>query len=74
MPRAAGQSDFVPERPPEPDELLPLAAKTVLLPKVSLWTQVASSRSTKWVLIFVAVVLLALLVLTMVGPHIPAGE
>ena len=75
MARGAGQSDFVVEREPDPEDIeLPKAAEPVTLPKASLWANLASSSATKWVLGFVAAVLLALLLLTLIGPHIPSGE
>ena len=53
---------------------MPKVAEPVMLPKASLWSNLASARATKWVLGFVAFVLLALLLLTLIGPHIPSGE
>ncbi|MFN0249734.1 MAG: hypothetical protein ACKV2T_22825 [Kofleriaceae bacterium] len=69
------QSDFtVAREPPASVVELPEEAKVVELPKAELLTNEASARSVKWVYIFTAVVLFALVVLTVVGPHIPAGE
>lgn len=67
MPRSAMQSDFSVEREPEPED----AAE---LPQAIVRTTEASARATKIVMTFTFVMLLALLLLTMIGPHIPAGE
>jgi hypothetical protein len=75
MGRTSGQSDFVFERPVDPEDVaLPKIADPVTLPKATLWANLASSSATKWVLGFVALTLILLLVLTLVGPHIPSGE
>ena len=75
MGRSADQSDFVFERPKDPEDVaMPKVADPVTLPKASLWANLASATATKWVLGFVAVVLLALLLMTLIGPHIPSGE
>lgn len=75
MGKAAGQSDFVFERPPDPEDVkLPAIADPITLPKASLLANLASARATKWVFAFVALALLLLLILTLVGPHIPSGE
>lgn len=70
-----GQSDFtVTRQPPVEVVELPEGAKIVHLPKAELRTNEATASSVKWVYILTAVVLFALLVITVVGPHIPAGE
>ena len=76
MPRSSAQSDFVfTAAPPVDEEVeLPETAKVVGLPKAIWKTRFASKRATVWVYTFVALTLFALLVLTLVGPHIPSGE
>jgi hypothetical protein len=82
-PRLAG-------RPHRPDEMPPLAvryelaeielsdlrtaAEPIMLPTAWLRSSEASAFATRWVMRAALVLLLALLVLTMVGPHIPSGE
>lgn len=70
------QSDFVVTRDPPVEVVveLPEGAKVVHLPRAQLRTNEASARSVKWVYILTAIVLFALLVITAIGPHIPAGE
>lgn len=58
MPRSSAQSDFAVDAPSEPPPELPRA----------------SAGATRAVMIFAAIVLIALVVLCVVGPHIPAGE
>jgi hypothetical protein len=77
MPRSAAQSDFVVEAPPR--EELPVgpigeATGPVELPRMLLRTPFASARATRLVMGFTFVVLAILALLTMIGPHIPAGE
>ena len=75
MPRSSAQSDFVIQAAPEVFEVeLPPETNAVSLPKATWRTNMASARATKWVLAFVFLTLLLLLVLTVVGPHIPGGE
>jgi len=78
MPRSSAQSDFVFTAAPPQDEdnevALPETAKVVGLPKAIWKTRFASKRATFWVYLFVGVTLFLLLVLTLVGPHIPSGE
>ena len=75
MARSPFQSDFVvqKEEPPRPVEL-PEQAGPVTLPRATLESPEASARATRWVMILTFVVLAALVVLTVVGPHIPTGE
>lgn len=70
------QSDFTVTREPPVEVVveLPEGAQVVQLPKAELRSNEASARSVKWVYWLMAIVLFALLVITVVGPHIPAGE
>lgn len=63
MPRAPGQSDFAPYRDEPPAEVKQPDAETE-----------APASAIKAVYIIMFVLLAALLILTLVGPHIPAGE
>jgi len=76
--RAPGQSDFVVQRPPAdatPDvRELPAGAPWVALPEARLRSTEASALATRWVTVAALVMLFALLVLTVVGTHIPSGE
>jgi hypothetical protein len=75
MGRSTGQSDFVFETPSEPADVeLPKVADPITLPKASRWEHLASATATRWVLGFVFLALVMLVVLTLVGPHIPSGE
>jgi hypothetical protein len=81
MPRSAAQSDFVVQaRPPQDLDLEPPAGPIgdatgpVELPRMMLRTPFASARATRLVMGFTFIVLAALALLTMIGPHIPAGE
>jgi hypothetical protein len=76
MARSPFQSDFVirKEEPPPPPVELPEQAGPVQLPQATLQSPEASARATRWVMILTFLVLAALVVLTVVGPHIPAGE
>jgi hypothetical protein len=74
MPRSAAQSDFTVVRAPEPPPIvLPAAAGPVSLPGAELHSTEASALATRWVLRATFVMLFALLVLCMVGLHIPTG-
>ena len=73
MPRSSAQSDFVIAAPPQEVEL-PEPAKVASLPRAIWRTHLASKRATFWVYAFVGLTLFLLLVLTLVGPHIPGGE
>ena len=64
MPRGPGQSDFSPYISDEARETAPVEDPQ----------KVASKGATKAVYVVMFLLLLALLVITMVGPHIPAGE
>jgi hypothetical protein len=70
------QSDIPVTREPMVEVVveLPEGAKIVHLPKAELRSNEASAASVKWVYILTAIVLFGLLVITVVGPHIPAGE
>lgn len=72
MPRSAAQSDFSVSREPEVE--LPESAGPVALPRAQVITTQAGEFSTRWVMRFTVLLLLALAVLCAVGPHIPAGE
>ena len=78
MPRSAAQSDFVVvSRPPEAD--LPAgpigdATGAVELPRAVLRSTEASARATRLVMTWTFLVLTALALLTLIGPHVPSGE
>ena len=72
MARSQAQSDFSVSRPPEVE--LPAVAVPVALPHGEALGAEAGELATRWVLRLTMLVLLALAVLCMVGPHIPAGE
>lgn len=78
MPRSSAQSDFVIRADDEvfdqPEPPAREAPSGSALPKALWVTNLASERATKLVYLFVAFTLLLLLVLTVVGPHIPSGE
>jgi len=75
MARSPYQSDFVIRRDePPPPVMLPDGADAVALPTAKLRSPEASAVATRWVLLLTFVVLAALVVLCMVGPHIPTGE
>jgi hypothetical protein len=78
MGHSSGQSDFVFEKPRDPENPenieLPKVADAIMLPKTSRWEHLASATATRWVLGFVFLALVLLVVLTLVGPHIPSGE
>jgi hypothetical protein len=77
MPRSSAQSDFVIHAEPEvfdqPVEL-PRGADAVHLPRAVLRSNEASAFATRWVMRVLFVLFAALAILTLVGPHIPAGE
>ena len=63
------------EREPEVVAVeLPRSARLVELPRVTLWSDAASAGATRIVMTFVWLVLAALVLLTVIGPHIPSGE
>ncbi len=70
------QSDFTVTREPPVEVVVESedGQKVVHIPRAELRTNEASASSVKWVYILTAVVLFALIVITAVGPHIPAGE
>ena len=72
MARSAAQSDFSVARP----EVVALPATTdaVALPDAEALRSQAGELSSRWVLRATWLVLLALALLCMIGPHIPAGE
>ena len=75
MARPPGQSDFVFEQPVDiVDVELPEEARVVQLPRATALSKFASAAATKWVLILTAVMLIAVTMLLIIGPHIPAGE
>jgi hypothetical protein len=75
MPRSAAQSDFVVDPEPEVfDEPLPPDVDPVSLPRAVLRSNEATARATKIVMTMTWIVLGALVLLTLIGPHIPSGE
>jgi hypothetical protein len=75
MARSPAQSDFVVERPaPIAEVVLPDEAQAVSLPRAEVRTNLASAGATRWVLTVTIVMLVALVLLLLIGPHIPAGE
>jgi len=74
MPRSSAQSDFTVVRVPDAAPVvLPEAAGPVALPRAELRTPFASALATRWVLRATFAMLFALLVLCVVGLHIPSG-
>lgn len=53
---------------------LPPEADPVALPKATWQSNLASARATTFIYWFVGLSLLLLLIMTVVGPHIPSGE
>ncbi len=47
---------------------------TVELPEARLESPEASARATRWVMTLTFIVLAALVLLCLIGPHIPSGE
>lgn len=76
MPRSSAQSDFVIQSESEvfSEPALPPQADAVALPKATWHTHLASERATKLVYVLVGLTLLMLMLLTVIGPHIPSGE
>jgi hypothetical protein len=79
MPRSSAQSDFVVQaRPAEEDPPLegPIGEATapVELPRAAIRTRFASAGATRFVMTFTFIVLGVLVLLTLIGPHIPSGE
>jgi hypothetical protein len=76
MPRSSAQSDFVIQSEHEvfSEPALPPHADAVSLPKATWRSNLASARATTLVYWFVGLTLLSLLLLTVIGPHIPSGE
>jgi hypothetical protein len=72
MARSVAQSDFSVARPAE--VVLPATADAVALPGADALRAQAGELSTRWVMRATWLALLALAVLCLVGPHIPAGE
>ncbi|MEJ7603395.1 MAG: hypothetical protein WKG01_36245 [Kofleriaceae bacterium] len=74
MPRSSAQSDFVVRREPPPGVIdLPDGAKAMELPRATLISNEASARATKIVLWATVIMLATLVLLTVIGPHIPSG-
>jgi hypothetical protein len=77
MPRSAAQSDFVVVSQPREVEVPagPIGEATgpVELPRAVLRSPEASARATRVVMTFTFIVLGALALLTLIGPHVPAG-
>ena len=72
MARSQAQSDFSVERPVE--VVLPGTAQPVGLPDARALAAQAGELTSRWVMRVTWLMLLALAVLCLVGPHIPAGE
>jgi D-tyrosyl-tRNA(Tyr) deacylase len=72
MARSAAQSDFSVERPVE--VTMPATAHAVALPDAAAIGAQAGELTSRWVLRATWLMLLALAVLCLVGPHIPSGE
>lgn len=67
------------QAPPPPEVELPAApigeaTGVVELPRAVLRSPFASERATRLVMTFTFIVLGVLVLLTLIGPHIPAGE
>lgn len=76
MPRSSAQSDFSVTREPDPVALieLPASAHPVSLPRAVLRSTEAGALATRWVMRATFFLLLALVLLCLIGPHIPSGE
>jgi hypothetical protein len=83
MPRSAAQSDFVVQASAPDEEDLPEglpagpigeATGRVELPRAATRTSFASDRATRLVMSFTFIVLGVLVLLTLIGPHVPSGE
>jgi hypothetical protein len=77
MARSSAQSDFVftPGETMEPAEIeLPTTTDPVSLPKAKVRTRFASERATHIIMGITFFMLLVLVILTVVGPHVPSGE
>ncbi|MBA3503284.1 MAG: hypothetical protein H0T65_23185 [Deltaproteobacteria bacterium] len=76
MPRSALQSDFSVNREPVavevPEGMSPEEAEE--LPRAFLRSNEATARTTKIVMTFTFVMLAILILICMIGPHIPSGE
>ena len=72
MARSAAQSDFSVARPIQ--VALPATTDAVALPDAEALRTQAGDLSSRWVMRATWLVLFALAVLCLVGPHIPAGE
>jgi hypothetical protein len=72
MARSAAQSDFSVVRPL--DAVLPATTDAVALPDAGAVGMQAGELSSRWVMRATWLMLLALAVLCVVGPHIPSGE
>lgn len=59
---------------PQAAQVVALPEPRIDLPEARLHSSEASAFATRWVMRAALVLLLALLVLTMIGPHIPSGE
>lgn len=77
MPRSSAQSDFVIQSETEvfaEPVQLPHEADPIALPKAIWRSNLASARATKLVYWFVGLALFLLVLMTVIGPHIPSGE
>ena len=72
MARSQAQSDFSVERPAE--VVLPASAQAVGLPDARAISAQAGELTSRWVMRATWLMLLALAILCLVGPHIPSGE
>jgi hypothetical protein len=72
MARSAAQSDFSVARPPE--VALPPASDAVALPDAGAIRMQAGELTSRWVMRATWLLLLALALLCLIGPHIPSGE
>lgn len=77
MPRSAAQSDFVVETTvPDvlPEDPIGDTTSPVELPRAAVKSNQASAAATRFVMILALIVLGALMLLTVIGPHVPSGE
>jgi hypothetical protein len=72
MARSAAQSDFSVARPAE--VALPQASDAVALPDAEAIRTQAGELTSRWVMRATWLLLLALALLCLIGPHIPSGE
>jgi len=72
-PRPAQTSDQLDDELPQAAQMIALPEPAIDLPEARLHSSEASAFATRWVVRAALLLLFALLVLTLVGTHIPSG-